>query len=69
MNFSSNSEFRFDYLKSNVILDRLVFRKHYGLAVQIAKYLKLAESRILEHWAFHKVKYDKSNDILFILTF
>lgn len=52
---------RFNHLKSNVILDRLVFRKHYGLAIQIAKHLKLPESRILEHWAFHKVVHDKSN--------
>lgn len=43
-----------------MILDRLVFRKHYGLAIQIAKHLKLPESRILEHWAFNKVTYDKS---------
>lgn len=43
-----------------MILDRLVFRKHYGLAIHIAKHLKLPESRILEHWAFHKVIYDKS---------
>lgn len=52
--------YRFNHLKSNVILDRLVFRKHYALAIQIAKHLKLPESRILEHWAFHSVIYDKS---------
>lgn len=52
--------FRFNRLKPHVVLDRLVFRKHYGLAIQIAKHLKLPESRILEHWAFHKVTYDKS---------
>lgn len=51
---------RFNRLKPHVALDRLVFRKHYGLAIQIAKHLKLPESRILEHWAFHKVTYDKS---------
>lgn len=52
--------YRFNRLKPHVVLDRLVFRKHYGLAIQIAKHLKLPESRILEHWAFHKVTYDKS---------
>lgn len=46
-----------------MILDRLVFRKHYGLAIHIAKHLKLPESRILEHWAFHKVIHDKSEYI------
>lgn len=51
---------QFNRLKPHVVLDRLVFRKHYGLAIQIAKHLKLPESRILEHWAFHKVTHDKS---------
>lgn len=53
---------QFKHLQSEVILDRLVFRKHYGLATQIAKHLKLSESRILRHWAFHKVIHDK-NDV------
>lgn len=52
--------FRFNRLKPYVVLDRLVFRKHYALAIQIAKHLKLPESRILEHWAFHKVNNDES---------
>ncbi|KAG4068339.1 hypothetical protein HA402_007859 [Bradysia odoriphaga] len=52
---------QFHHLKPNVILDRLVFRKHYGLAIHIAKHLKLPESRILEHWAFHKVIHDKND--------
>lgn len=60
--------FRFNRLKPHVVLDRLVFRKHYGLAIQIAKHLKLPESRILEHWAFHKVTYDKSKLKKFLET-
>lgn len=60
---------RFNRLKPHVVLDRLVFRKHYGLAIQIAKHLKLPESRILEHWAFHKVTYDKSKSIQFEIKF
>lgn len=47
---------RFIQLTPNVVLDRLVFRKHYGLAIQIAKHMKLTESRILEHWAKHQVQ-------------
>lgn len=58
--FYSRINLRFNQLQPNVILDRLVFRKHYGLAIQIAKHLKLPESRILEHWAFHKVMHDDS---------
>lgn len=52
---------QFNHLKPNVILDRLIFRKYYGLAIQIAKHLKLSESRILKHWAFYKVKNDKDD--------
>lgn len=44
------------------MLDRLVFRKHYGLAIQIAQHLKLSEYNILEHWAIYKVKNDKNDE-------
>lgn len=38
----------------------MVLRKHYGVAIQVAKHLKLPESWILEHWAYHKVMSDPS---------
>ncbi|KAJ4427721.1 hypothetical protein ANN_25373 [Periplaneta americana] len=48
------------HLTIQVLLDRLVLRRHYYLAIQIAKYLKLpyneGSSRILAHWACYKVK-------------
>ncbi|XP_069702504.1 vacuolar protein sorting-associated protein 16 homolog [Periplaneta americana] len=48
------------HLTVQVLLDRLVLRRHYYLAIQIAKYLKLpyneGSSRILAHWACYKVK-------------
>ncbi|XP_055550218.1 vacuolar protein sorting-associated protein 16 homolog [Wyeomyia smithii] len=53
---------QFNYLQPLVILDRLIFRKHYALAIQVAKHLKLPESRILEHWAFHKIVHDKNEE-------
>lgn len=52
---------QFYHLTPTVVLDRLVFRKHYGLAIQIAKHLNLSESRILEHWAYHKIMYEKND--------
>lgn len=52
--------FRFSHLQPEVVLGRLVFRKHYAIAIQIAKHLKLPESWILEHWAYHTVINDKS---------
>lgn len=54
---------QFNHLNAKVLLDRLVARKHYGLAIQIAKHLKLPEYRILEHWAFHQVMQGKADDI------
>uniref|UniRef100_A0A1A9UWX3 Vacuolar protein sorting-associated protein 16 homolog n=1 Tax=Glossina austeni TaxID=7395 RepID=A0A1A9UWX3_GLOAU len=53
---------QFQHLKPEVILARLVFRKHYAIAIQVAKHLKLPESWILEHWAFHKVMNDKNDN-------
>uniref|UniRef100_A0A182N0B3 Vacuolar protein sorting-associated protein 16 homolog n=1 Tax=Anopheles dirus TaxID=7168 RepID=A0A182N0B3_9DIPT len=53
---------QFNHLQPVVILDRLVFRKYYGLSIDIAKYLKLQETRILEHWAFQKIAQDKNDD-------
>ncbi|XP_037955262.1 vacuolar protein sorting-associated protein 16 homolog [Teleopsis dalmanni] len=53
---------QFLHLKPEVILGRLVFRKHYAVAIQVAKHLKLPESWILEHWAYHKVMNDKNDN-------
>ncbi|PSN30635.1 Vacuolar protein sorting-associated protein 16 [Blattella germanica] len=50
---------RMHHLTTQVLLDRLVLRRHYYLAIQIAKYLKLpyneGSSRILAHWACYKL--------------
>lgn len=50
---------RFNVLTSQVLLDRLVARRHYYLSIQIARHLQLpeieGESRILAHWACYKV--------------
>ncbi|XP_063994060.1 vacuolar protein sorting-associated protein 16 homolog [Diachasmimorpha longicaudata] len=49
-----------DMLTPQVLLDRLVLRRHYYLSIQIARHLKMpemdGESRILAHWACYKVK-------------
>ncbi|XP_053980459.1 vacuolar protein sorting-associated protein 16 homolog [Hylaeus anthracinus] len=51
---------QYTVLTSQVLLDRLVARRHYYLSIQIARHLKLpeidGESRILAHWACYKVK-------------
>lgn len=52
---------QFLHLTPTVFLDRLVYRMHYGLAIQIAKHLNLSESRILEHWAHHKIMHEKND--------
>lgn len=51
---------QFNQLQASLIIARLVFRKHYAIAIQIAKHLKLPEHKILEHWAMYKVEHDKS---------
>ena len=47
-------------LTNQVLLDRLVVRRHYYLSIQIARHLQVpevaGESRILAHWACYKVK-------------
>ncbi|KAH8311776.1 hypothetical protein KR044_008047, partial [Drosophila immigrans] len=53
---------QFSHLNPEVILSRLVFRKHYAVAIQVAKHLKLPESWILEHWAYHKVMHDQNDN-------
>lgn len=53
---------QFQHLTPVVLIDRLVFRKHYSLAIQISKHLNLSESRIMEHWAYHKIMYDKNDN-------
>ncbi|XP_076673507.1 vacuolar protein sorting 16 [Andrena cerasifolii] len=51
---------QFTVLTSQVLLDRLVARRHYYLSIQIARHLQLpeidGESRILAQWACYKVK-------------
>ncbi|KAH6930577.1 hypothetical protein HPB50_014743 [Hyalomma asiaticum] len=46
-------------LSIDVLLDRLVLRQHYYLALKIARYLRIPDlegtSRILAHWACYKV--------------
>jgi hypothetical protein len=54
---------QYQHLKSNNLLDRLVYRKKYGVAVQIAKHLKLSDIGILELWAFYTIKHEKSKTI------
>lgn len=53
--------FRLKYLTIQVLMDRLVLRRHYPIAIEIAKYLKLPDlegtSRILAHWACFKVRF------------
>jgi len=43
----------------SVLIDRLVLRKYFYLAIRICQYLKLPDSegasRILAHWACYKV--------------
>ena len=50
---------RLQSLTLQVLIDRLVLRRQYCLAIRICQYLKIPESegasRILAHWACYKV--------------
>lgn len=53
---------QFQHLGANVTLDRLVRRKEYALSVEIAKHLRLPESRILEDWAGNLLEQARSGE-------
>ncbi|PIK46056.1 putative vacuolar protein sorting-associated protein 16-like [Apostichopus japonicus] len=51
-------------LSVEVLIDRLIRRREWELAMNISKYLKLSdsESRILTHWACYQVELKKKSD-------
>ncbi|XP_053327350.1 vacuolar protein sorting-associated protein 16 homolog [Spea bombifrons] len=57
---------QYKQLTIKVLLDRLVLRRLYPLAVKICEYLKLSDiqgvSRILAHWACYKVQQKEKSD-------
>eukprot|EP00069_Balaena_mysticetus_P012496 bmy_07660T0 len=59
-------KYRYKQLTIQVLLDRLVLRRLYPLAIQICEYLRLPEvqgvSRILAHWACYKVQQKDVSD-------
>ena len=61
---------RMETLTIEVVIDRLVLRKHFFLAIRICQFLHIHDtegvSRILAHWACYKVRYFKFMKILFV---
>ncbi|XP_033732936.1 vacuolar protein sorting-associated protein 16 homolog [Pecten maximus] len=55
-----------EHLSMAVMIDRLVLRKMFHLAIKICQYLKIPDqegaSRILAHWACYKVKQKNEDD-------
>ncbi|XP_077989106.1 vacuolar protein sorting-associated protein 16 homolog [Glandiceps talaboti] len=55
-----------EHLTLSVLIDRLIFRHEWCLAIRICKYLKMpeteGESRILAHWACYKVQQKQQDD-------
>ncbi|XP_074594304.1 vacuolar protein sorting 16 [Brevipalpus obovatus] len=53
-------------LSTEHLIDRIIRRRHYYLAIKVAKYLKVKEEegivRILRDWAFLKIKTRESSD-------
>lgn len=55
---------QFQYLSISVLIDRLILRKKYCLAIKIANYLEKNQEviRILKNWTFDKIKSSHLND-------
>ncbi|KAG0200791.1 hypothetical protein BGX28_006226 [Mortierella sp. GBA30] len=51
---------QYQRLTPEALIDRLISRHHYLLAIRICEYLKMRTDRILIHWACSKIR--KSND-------
>ncbi|CAB3999378.1 vacuolar sorting-associated 16 homolog [Paramuricea clavata] len=53
-------------MSMTVLIDRLILRRQYCLAIRISNYLKIpktdGESRILAHWACYKVQQTNKDD-------
>ncbi|RWS09868.1 vacuolar protein sorting-associated protein 16-like protein [Dinothrombium tinctorium] len=54
------------YLSIDVVIQKLVLRHHYFIAIKIAKFLKIPEERgvmrILSNWAYYKVRQVQLDD-------
>lgn len=57
---------QFKQMTLQILIDRLVYRKFYPLAIEICRYLKIPEyqgvSRVLKHWACYKVQQKGESD-------
>uniref|UniRef100_A0A672PHV0 Vacuolar protein sorting-associated protein 16 homolog n=1 Tax=Sinocyclocheilus grahami TaxID=75366 RepID=A0A672PHV0_SINGR len=57
---------QFKQMTIQVLIDRLVYRKLYPLAIEVCCYLKTPEyqgvSRVLKHWACYKVQQKEESD-------
>lgn len=62
----------YEALTPPVIINRLISRRHFALAIEICKYLNMTDEdgiiKILSNWALYKVK-PNSNTLLFIQNF
>ncbi|KTF91844.1 hypothetical protein cypCar_00035990 [Cyprinus carpio] len=60
------SHTQFKQMTLQVLIDRLVYRKLYLLAIEVCRYLKTPEyqgvSRVLKHWACYKVQQKEESD-------
>uniref|UniRef100_A0A673FQ72 Vacuolar protein sorting-associated protein 16 homolog n=1 Tax=Sinocyclocheilus rhinocerous TaxID=307959 RepID=A0A673FQ72_9TELE len=60
------SHTQFKQMTIQVLIDRLVYRKLYPLAIEVCRYLKTPEyqgvSRVLKHWACYKVQQKEESD-------
>ncbi|XP_065839193.1 vacuolar protein sorting-associated protein 16 homolog [Oscarella lobularis] len=57
---------QYQKLSLPILIDRLILRRHYALAMRICKYMNISEmegeSRVLAHWACYKVEQRNIDD-------
>ncbi|TDG96018.1 hypothetical protein EPR50_G00235110 [Perca flavescens] len=63
---ASQDTIQFKQLTPQVLIDRLVYRQFYPLAIEVCRYLKIPDyqgvSRVLKHWASCKVQQKDLSD-------
>jgi hypothetical protein len=52
-------------LTPDVLVNRLISRGHYLLALRICEYLRLSKNRVLVHWACARVASGDKNEVIY----
>lgn len=54
---------QYDRLTAEVLVDRLIARRHHHLALSVCEYLSLSTQKVLTHWACEKLKSPRARNL------